>query len=249
MKPLFIALALLVGKVSLAQPEKIDTDRPDQTESAVLVPVKYFQGEFGFGKENLKNNSYHLIHPTFLLKYGLSQRFELRLESEVASEYLLTPQTKTTISLEPVEIGSKISLFQEKGLFPKTSLIVHLGLPFATSNYDKHQNLFPSFRFTCSHTITEKIGIGYNAGAEWDGYNNKPAWLYTLSPNFSIGKRWYSYVEAFGFYHTDSWEHNIDGGLAYYLSNDAKIDLSGGFGLGSSILKNYLSLGFSFRLH
>lgn len=246
---IFFIVSVMLNKQAMAQ-ERIDTDRPDQTESAVTVPKKYFQGEFGFGKENFESNQYNLIHPTFLLKYGLSKRVELRVEGDFLSQYIhLIPQTKSTTNIEPVEIGSKVALFEEKGLLPKTSLIVHMGLPFATTHHDKQQNFFPSFRFTCSHTISQRVGLGYNFGADWDGYEKNPAWLYTFSPNFSIGKKWYSYIEAFGFYERKSWEHVLDGGLAYYLSNDAKIDLSGGFGLGSSVLKNYFSLGFSFRLH
>src|SRR5512139_2371142 len=115
-KILFIVTLLVAGKPTKAQ-ERIDTDRPDQTESAVLVPKKYFQGEFGFGKENLENDNYNLVHPTFLLKYGLSKRFELRLEGDFLSQYIhLIPDTKSTVNLEPVEIGTKIALFEEKGL-------------------------------------------------------------------------------------------------------------------------------------
>lgn len=249
MKPVCLFIFLLIA-ICISAQERIDTDRPDQTESAVLVPKKYFQGEFGFGKENLGSDNYNLVHPTFLLKYGLSKRFELRLEGDFLSQYIhLIPGTKSTINLEPVEIGTKIALFEEKGLLPKTSLIAHVGLPFVTSNYDRQQNIFPSFRFTCAHTISEHVGLGYNFGADWDGYEKNPAWLYTFSPNFTFGKKWYAYIETFGFYERGNWEHVLDGGLAYYFSNDAKIDLSSGVGLGSSFLKNYFSLGFSFRLH
>jgi len=60
--------------------ERIETDRPDQTETPFNVPKKYFQAEFGFNKENLTDYNYNLIHPTALLKYGLSNRIELRVE-------------------------------------------------------------------------------------------------------------------------------------------------------------------------
>ena len=249
MKPFLLALTLLICVPAMAQ-ERIDTDRPDQTESAFTVPKNYFQGEFGFGKENFGDGNYNLIHPTFLLKYGSSKRVELRLEGNLLSEHVqLIPNPKTTTRLTPFEVGTKVALFEEEGIIPKTSLIVHVGLPFAGSHPDKDQNLFPSFRFTCQHSLTENIGLGYNLGSEWNGYDNKPAWLYTFSPNLSIGEKWYAYIEAFGFYEVNSWQHNLGGGTAYYITNNTKLDLSGGFGLGSSLLKNYFSLGFSFRVH
>jgi hypothetical protein len=247
MKPFFTSFILLCCLQVVAQ-EKIDTDRPDQTESAVLVPKKYFQGEFGFNKENYEDDNYTIVHPTFLVKYGLSKRFELRLESAFSTEYLhYILSTKKISQLEPVEIGTKISLFEEKGLRPKTSLIAHLGLPFAASSPDEEQDLFPSCRFTFQHAISNVVGLGYNIGSEWDGFEDKTIWLYTFSPNFNIGERWYSYVELFGF-KEDSWQHAVDGGIAYYISKDTKLDLSGGFGLGKNPLKNYIALGFSFRI-
>jgi hypothetical protein len=248
MKGIAFFVCVLIVLNTNAQ-ERIDTDRPDQTESAVLVPKKYFQGEFGFGRENLEDSKYSLVHPTFLLKYGLSKRFELRLESDVTTEYVQLPAEEKNTSLSPVEIGTKIALFEEKGLRPKTSLIAHVGLPFAASDPDKNQNVFPSFRFAFQHTLTKTIGLAYNLGAEWDGYDDHAAWLYTFSPNFNIGKRWYAYVEAFGFLEKNSFHHNLDTGIAYYISNDTKLDLSGGVGLGDSPLKNYIALGFSFRFH
>lgn len=243
---LFVIVLGVLSFVQAAAQTKIDTDRPDQTESAVLVPKKYFQGEFGFNRENLQKDTHNIVHPTFLLKYGLSKRFEFRLESEFSTQYLLQGDEGTT-ALQPVEIGTKISLFEERGLLPKTSLIVHLGLPFVASDVDWNRELFPSFRFTLQNAITEKIGLGYNVGSEWNGYENKAIWLYTFSPNFTIGERWYSYIEVFGF-KEDNWQHAIDGGLAYYISNDVKLDLSGGVGLKDNPLRNYIALGVSFRV-
>ncbi|HWJ91323.1 MAG TPA: transporter [Flavisolibacter sp.] len=249
-----IFLTALVGffqpEIFAQDPERIDTDRPDQTESAVTVPKRYFQMELGFGKENLAGKNYSLTHPSFLLKYGISKRIELRLEGDFFSDYVqLISNGETTTLLSPLEIGTKIALFEEKSWRPKTSFIGHLGLPFTGSNFNRSQNIFPSFRFTFQHTLSDHVGLGYNAGAEWDGFNNQPVWVYTFAPGFNIGKRWYSYVEAFGFLTTGQKpQHNLDGGVAYYISNSTKLDVSGGIGLGSNPLRNYFAIGASFRI-
>jgi hypothetical protein len=241
---------LLLTAVEVGAQDRIDTDRPDQTESAFTVPKRSFQAEFGFGKENMEGRNYNLVRPTFLLKYGIAKKTELRLEGNFIREYLhLIPDPKITSVLEPLEIGTKIALVEEKGLRPKTSLLFHLGLPFTGSPYDRQQHIFPSFRFSFQHSLSHTISLGYNAGAQWDGFDNTPSWLYTLSPSFDIGKRWYSYVEVFGFLKTnEAPQHALDGGLAYYITDNTKIDLSGGIGLGDNPLRSYVSLGFSFRL-
>jgi hypothetical protein len=248
-KPVSLFIFLSFSIITFSQ-NKIDTDRPDQTESANLVPKKFFQGEFGFNKENYQGSNYIILHPTSLLKYGLHKRIELRLETVYKTEYYqLTPNPEILTGFEPVEIGTKISLFEEKGVFPKTSFIGQVGLPFLASKYFRPDNLSPSFRFTMQHTLTETIGIGYNVGAEWDGESSDPVLIYTLAPGFNIGKKWYAYVELFGFLQErDFQEHNVDGGIAYYISDNIKIDLSAGFGLNNS-LKNYIAIGFSFRFN
>lgn len=251
MKKIYSFIFLLTALITSAQ-ERIDTDRPDQTESAVLLPKKYIQAEFGFGKENSGDENYTITHPTFLLKYGLSKRFELRLESNFYSEYIqMIPDSKTISKIAPIEIGTKIALFEEKGLRPKTALIAHVGSSFR-GNGPAVWPYYTSVRVSCQHSITETMGLGYNVGAakEEDG----SALLYTFSPNLNIGKRWYCYIEAFGFkpLGTSSdghkWQHALDAGLAYYTSNNTKLDLSGGIGLGANPMKNYIAIGFSFRI-
>jgi len=230
--------------------ERIDTDRPDQTESAVTVPKSYFQAEIGFNKENLDDENYDLIHPTALLKYGLT-KFEFRLEATIISSYQnIIPNPVWTRGLEPIKIGFKVALFEELKLLPKTSLIVHLGLPFVASKSFKADHLAPSFRFTMQNSLTENIALGYNLGAEWDGFTKSPVWLYTFAPGFNLGKKWYGYIEAFGFIRKNEMpQHSLDAGIAYYISNDVKIDLSGGFGVSKNAPKNYVAVGGSFRFH
>jgi len=232
------------------QIEKIDTDRPDQTESAVTVPNKYFQVELGFNKENLFGRNYDLIYPTALFKYGF-KKFELRLESTYRSSYEhLIPDPKWTSGLDPIEIGFKAAICEEKNWLPKTSVIFHLGLPTVASKPFRADHIAPSFRFTMQHSLSEKIGLGYNLGAEWDGFRSTPVWIYTFVTGIELGEKWYTYLEAFGFVQkSDPAQHNIDGGIAYYINRDVKLDVSTGFGISDTSPKNYYALGISFRVN
>jgi hypothetical protein len=233
-----------------AQVEKIDTDRPDQTESAQTVPKNYFQAEFGFNKENTFYNNYDLVHPTALLKYGF-KRWELRLEATARSSYQQQiPNPKWVSGLEPIEIGLKAALWEEKKWIPKTSFIAHFGLPVFSSKAFKPDHIAPSFRFTMQNSLTKNFGLGYNLGAAWDGFSSVPVWLYTFSPGFELGERWYAYIEAFGFIMKgETAQHNLDGGIAYYFTKDVKVDVSSGFGISKASPKNYFALGISFRVN
>ena len=69
-----------------------------------------------------------------------------------------------------------------------------------------------------------------------------------LSQGFSFGENWNTYIEVFGSLQKNkSPMHSIDAGMGYCISNDTKLDISGGFGISEAAPKNYIAIGFSFR--
>jgi len=254
MKKFLLPFILLVFTHSAIgqQTGRMETDRPDQTESPYLTKLHFIQGEIGFNYEKARGFT-TLVHPTALWKYGLSKKFELRLITELVSEEtpLLIPDgNEYNSGLLPVQLGGKLALFEEKGLLPKTSLIFHVAAPKMASKKFRASKWAPNFRFVMQNTLSENVGLGYNLGAEWDGESNTPAWIYTFAPGFNIGKSWYGYVEAFGSIRKgEKPEHAIDGGIAYYFSEHTKIDFSGGYGLSENAVDWYTAIGFSFRFN
>ncbi|MBK6938424.1 MAG: transporter [Chitinophagaceae bacterium] len=250
----FVLFILFLSKSDiLAQQEgRMETDRPDQTESPFLTKHKYLQAEIGFNIEN-HDKLKTFVHPTVLWKYGLSERFELRLITESITQEtpLLIPYGNDFISgILPVHIGGKITLTNERGIAPKTSLIFHVAAPKVASQKFHASKWAPNFRFVMQNTLSKTVGLGYNIGAEWDGETNTPGWIYTFAPGFNIGKNWYGYIEAFGMIKkNEKTEHAVDGGLAYYFSENTKIDFSGGFGITECAVDNYFAIGFSFRFN
>jgi hypothetical protein len=251
---LSICVAFLSVTAKAQLTEKIETDRPDQTESPYTVPKKWFQSETGFVIENDKSGNKAFAHPTMLNKYGLSKRFELRLITEFISFQtpVIIPQGNDIVTgLQPIEIGGKLALLEEKKPRPKISLIFHTAIPKAASKQFQQTNWAPNFRFTMQNSLSEFISLGYNLGMEWYGEEEtKPSFIYTFAPGFTLSEKWYAYLEVFGFLNPDNHpQHSVDGGIAYNFSNNTKIDLSGGFGITKNTsLKNYVALGFSFRL-
>lgn len=231
--------------IAFCQPEKIDTDRPDQTESAFIVPKGWFQFEMGFNsqKNNAVEKEYFL--PTLLSKYGLSKKFEFRLITTVLRN---KNNAGTETGIEPVQLGGKLSICEEKKWLPKTSLIFHFALPKLAAKNFRVKKVAPNFRFTLQNSLTETIGLGYNLGAEWDGFSSNPTWIYTFAPGFNISPKWYGYVEAFGFIAKgENAQHSVDGGIAWYATNNLKFDLSGGVGISAAAPDSYGSLGVSWR--
>lgn len=230
----------------------METDRPDQTESPFITKYRFFQIEVGLGVGREEGYS-TLVVPTILWKYGLLKKLELRLITEINAVHVppIVPNgNEINTGLMPVQIGGKLSLFEEKNFLPKTSLIFHLGIPKAATRKFQASKWSPAFVLTMQNTVSEAIGVGYNVGTEWDGETDTPYWIYTISPGFNIGRRWYSFIELFGAARkNESPQNSIDGGVGYYINDNVKLDASGGLGISKAAVDYFFGAGFSFRIH
>jgi hypothetical protein len=98
------------------------------------------------------------------------------------------------------------------------------------------------------HTLSKLFALSYNLGAEWNGETAEPTYIYTLTTGISLTDKLGAYAEIYGFAPQDaSADHRVDGGFTYLFNNNFIVDLSGGVGIINSDLKNYISLGVSYR--
>jgi hypothetical protein len=239
-----ISIFLLIVSTAIysQKTDPIQADRPDQTETPAIVPKGMYQVETGFTfeKNDMFSKSFSL--PSTLWKYGVNKNLELRLITEFILE-------EKTYELTPLYVGFKIKLAEEKGIIPKTSFIAHLGLPNAASSRFKTNCFAPEFRFTMQHTLSDKFSLGYNLGAEWDGFTALPTFIYTITSGYTITKKLGVYGEFFGYLPQNcKASHLLDGGFTYLINNNFMVDLSSGLGLTKNALQDYFAFGFSFRL-
>ena len=223
----------------------IQLDRPDQTECPFIVPKGYIQFESGFGFEKENATTRHMTYPTVLWKYGINEMLECRLITE-----FIAVHTRSQIQqgVTPITVGFKANLLKEKGLVPMVSFIGHLTTQSLGNEVFRTAHTAPSFRFTLQHTLSPKISLSYNLGAEWDGETPKTNYLYTLSTGFTLSKKWGCYTELYGFLPQDSKaDHRADAGFTYLINNDWIVDLSSGVGLSPDSPRYYVAFGVSHR--
>lgn len=226
MKFYFLSFTLLFINFALAQVE-IETDRPDQTDTPAIVSAGRFQVEGGLQHEQQSDDGREQLLPTILWKYGVNERFEVRLVTELAS---FTDGDTSITGFKPIVVGIKFNLLEEKGILPKTSVSMQFGLPKIASKDFQEDNLSTEIRLLFQNSITEDVKLGYNAGAEW-GDAGEPEYKYTFSPSISFGKVTV-FTESFGFmYPHEQPEHWVDGGLLFLLTDNLQIDVAGGYEL------------------
>lgn len=256
MRTKFTLLLMMIAVSTKAQkttPELI-TDRPDQTESSSVVPLKSLQVETGFVMEN-KNNKFFetksYAYNTTLLRYGLFSNLELRFGLEyLGSIKKITSDTEKKYSgLSPLYTGFKVSILEEKGWMPEIGFIGAMELPFTADKVYKPSYPAANMRFAFSHTLSDMLSLGYNLGAEWDGDSAVPAYFYSIALGIGITEKFGMFLESYGLVQEeDQSEHLLDMGFTYLLVPNLQFDISGGVGLNNQAIDNFISAGLTFRL-
>ncbi|MDF1571387.1 MAG: transporter [Bacteroidales bacterium] len=238
----------------VAQPELI-TDRPDQTESAAIVPRHALQVETGFLVENDANDLFStrsFTYNTTLLRFGLLNNFELRAGMDYfrASTTLNNTSLSSTISgISPLYTGFKIKIAEAQEWHPQVAFLGGLVLPFTADSDRKPNYTAANIRFAFSHSLSNRFSLGYNLGAEWDGDSPVPGYFYSAALGFAVTDKLGAFFESYGLIpETGNAEHLMDAGLTYLLLPTLQLDISGGIGLNQAAIRNFISLGLSFRI-
>jgi len=243
---LFVA-TLLLPFTSGAQEDKIETDRPGESQSTAVVEKGFFQAENGFRKEQQKNGDYSLFHPRTQLRIGLLKGVELRADIASKTEKNASKQ-ESRYGLQPVELGFKAKLWEEKGALPTASFYTQIGIPNWASEALQKENVFPRVRMLFQNKLSGNFKLLYNAGAEWQGDGGPPQWLYTVQPELQLGDQWEAFAETYAYLQSgQAAKHYIDAGVGFYPHHNIKLDVCVGKGLSTEALDYFFSAGISFR--
>ncbi|MDB9960787.1 transporter [Oceanihabitans sp.] len=251
-----IKITLLETKVEAFNSKinnSIITDRPDATEASSTVGKGVFQIETGaiyasFNAGITKTEHYTLN--TTLLRFGVLDNLELRLGwdfVEGVTKINGNKRDNITSGFSPLLIGVKIDITEEKKGWPEIALIGHIFPVFGASEDYRPESTGVDFRFSLSHTLSEKSSLGYNIGAEWGNDSPEASAVYTLAYGFSISNKFGIYAELYGDLPEDNRaNHYWDVGLTYLASPDLQFDINTGTSItqGQDIL---VGLGLSYR--
>ncbi|WP_456407047.1 transporter [Caldithrix abyssi] len=231
------------------------TDRPDQTESSVTVPLNSLQIETGVLLENNKtgfSEQKSFVYNSTLLRYGLGKNLELRLGFEYLGEEnkSLNSDSSNTISgFGPLNAGFKFKITEEEDWKPEIALIGAIDLPFTASSYFKPNYTALNFVFCFSHSISEKITVAYNLGTTLEGIKSISEYIYSFSINCGLTERVGTFIESYAsFSSAHSPAHMLDGGITYLFWPQLQLDVYGGVGINKQAPDRFVGAGFSYRL-
>lgn len=231
----------------LAQ-DKIETDRPTESQNTKVVSKGTFQSELGFRVEGKNDQDHSYQHPEAVFRYGLFNGFELRLRTAIETQHFRS-ENISNHGLKPVEVGLKAKLLQTTDTTFSTSLYGNIGFPRLASKDHQHDKTFYRIRLLFENKLSDKIKLNYNLGRDWDSEEKQQNWIYTISPQFELSDKWQAFLEGYGYFQKNSRpEHYIDGGFAYLISNNVQLDINAGKGISSKADDYFITTGISFKL-
>jgi hypothetical protein len=191
------------------------------------------------------------LYPTTLLRYGVMKNIELRLQVDVAGTSNSDGSTKlgSISGLNPIIVGAKIYLFEQKKSRPEAAMVFSLTLPYFGKEEFQPQYPAPSVGLYFQNTLNKKVSIGYNAGLQWSGNDANPTALLTFSPTYNFTKKLSGFAEIYGIFQKGAVpDERCDAGVAFLALNNLQLDVSAGPGIAGGTKNYFISGGISYRI-
>jgi Putative MetA-pathway of phenol degradation len=246
-----VLLLLALSRVCFAQsppdatiPE-IVTDRPDVTESSIVVPKGSLQIEngatlttdHGFQTFDLSES---------LIRLGISTKTEIRL---VVPNYLGGFAGSDATGFGDVALGMKQQLGPLSPGFD-LAVIVAVSIPTGSSQVSSH-GYDPFVKFPWSKELKSGWSIGGMQSLFWntDDHRRNGDWEPTFYVEKEITKSWDAFVEYAG----DFFQHGGPSeiahfGTAYRITGRQQIDFHFGFGISDAAPRHFFAVGYSLRI-
>ena len=234
-KTITVLLSILPALAHAAEDE-IATDRPDFVESSNVVGKGHFQFETSFAHDRnkadgIKDKTYST--PT-LLRYGISDNWELRLEADgrirATSTDTASGARLTESGYADVSLGVKWHVADEQGARPSMGLLAHVDLDTGSAPF-RAQGKGGSLRLAAEWELANDFSLGVMPGLAWLPNDNGDRHA-TGVFGIVVGKGWTDQLRTFVEYSDEKIARARDGGTistldvgaAYLLSNTVQID-------------------------
>lgn len=235
---------LVLSPAHVTAEERISTDRPDFVESSLVVGQGRFQLETGFASERNRDDGVkdRLTTSPTLLRYGVSDTWELRLEtdglarlrSEDSNTAIVTRQRGTA----DVAIGAKWHMQDAddgKGS-PGIAWLIHADLDTGSAPF-RGNGVRPSLRVVAEWDLPNNWAVGVMPGLVADKTSEGKRFLSGIAA-ITLAKSWTddfrTFVELAGQQLAPEkyGGHVItyDVGAAYLIGNDVQLDIAASWG-------------------
>ena len=234
----------------------IETDRPDITESAVVVPSGLYQLESGtlfenknMTSEGIKINFHNYTIITSMLRVGLINNVELRFAGDYLNQTVMNSSNQSNnTGFANILAGAKYQFTKQEVSGQDLGIIIQLYLPVGNEVFTP-PNTEPEILLAYGKDFSETFSLSANIGSRWNGTDNLMIFLYSASFGIKVNDYWDSFLELYGDASKGNpFNYNFDCGIAYRLLDNLQFDASIGDELSTGIENYFISAGISVRM-
>jgi hypothetical protein len=243
------ALTQARGEAPAAAPTPLVTDRPDFTESPLVVPARSVQLEAGNSFTRAGGATERTLGEV-LLRVGLHPRVELRL---AANSWVVSEEAGVHSSgLEDAGVGAKVSNIPERSgrhLLPTTALLVGTSLPTGSQGR-RSAALSPEAKLALGWSLAETWGLtsNLNVSSAPEAGARTTEYVGSLSLGHELGERVGAYAEVYGGRTSRGVQSRFGNvGVTFAVAPLFQLDARVGVGAGPSAGERFAGVGLSRR--
>lgn len=247
---LFLSISFFLIISNITSGQNFNSDRPGAGDGVATVELRYFQVEAGldFSKSNSgKINEFSTNSlPILLLRYGLTDKAELRLsESFVINDLPNMTGDNKTSGLTNLVLGGKFRICERPEWGTKASILAEIFIPTGSKDVAGDE-LGLSIRLLHSWDFSEGWNLSSNIGTYWFEEQDL-SFLYNFAIGYAISNKLGAYVGPYGnYFEMNDFSVSFEGGFSYLLKPDLQVDISAGTGITDDHL--FIGLGFSWLI-
>lgn len=226
----------------------IDADRPGLADTSTVVGKGRFQIESGLQWE--PNDGERSIFVPTLIRIGLSNRFELRLESNTFTRVSFGDDSQSGLS--PISIGAEAVVLEADDHRPGVGIIGRLSPKSGTNGFESNR-MTGDVRVAADWALGGPWSLNPNVGVGWYEGNDRTftTGLFALTLTYAPKPNVAWFVDAGGqTAELDGGDAStiFDAGVAYIPQENWQFDISGGKRLlGRETSEGFISIGFAYR--
>ena len=264
-RPATIAFAVLLsmacaGVQAQQKNQPIVSDRPDLVETSEVVGKGRVQLETGFLVERERSADEHersWSMPT-LLRVGLNDALELRLESEGRTVQhsidKASGERSTVAGYADTSIGFSWHVLDARGMWPSMAVLAGAELPTGSKRL-RGEGVRPSLRVVGEWELPGELELGVMPGLAVDNKDDTGRYthgIFGVVLEKAFSERLHGFAEValpqIARSRHGGTQASFDIGAAYFLSNDCQIDTMFSRGLNHRTPYASFTVGLSIRL-